>query len=101
MIDQHIIVPVAKGVEDLIPTYMKNRAKEVETLRDALAAGDLEQLSRLGHRMKGVGEPYGFNKVSALGKQIEDGAKAGDRAVLAERIAEYADYIARVRIVYK
>lgn len=101
MIDQQIIVPVAKGVEDLIPAYMKNRAKEVEALRNALSTGDLELLSRLGHRMKGVGEPYGFGKVSTLGKQIEDGAKAGDCTVLAERIAEYADYIARVRIVYK
>ena len=101
MTDQHIIVSVAKGVEDLIPTYMKNRNKELETLRTALAAGDLEQLGRLGHRMKGVGEPYGFDKVSALGKQIEDGAKAGNRAALEERIAEYTDYLLRVRIVYK
>lgn len=101
MTDQHITVLVAKGVEDLIPTYMKNRAKEIETLRNALSCGDLEELNRLGHRMKGVGAPYGFEKVSVLGTQIQDGAKAGDRAALAERIAEYADYIARVRIVYK
>ena len=101
MVDNYITVPVAKGVEDLIPAYMKNRAREIETLRNALSARDLEQLGRLGHRMKGVGEPYGFEKVSALGKQIEDGAKAGDWAALSERIAEYADYIARVRIVYK
>jgi HPt (histidine-containing phosphotransfer) domain-containing protein len=101
MTDQHITVPVAKGVEDLIPTYMKNRANEIETLRNALSSGDLEEVNRLGHRMKGVGAPYGFEKVSALGKQIQDGAKAGDRAVLAECIAEYADYIARVRIVYR
>jgi len=101
MVDNYITVPVSKDVEDLIPTYMKNRAKEIETLRDALSSGDLEQLRQLGHRMKGVGDPYGFERVSALGKQIEDGAKAGDRSALSERIAEYADYIARVRIVYK
>ncbi len=101
MRDQTISVTVAKDLEDLIPTFMKNRQKEIETLRAALAAGDMEQLRQLGHRMKGVGTSYGFEQVSALGKQIEDGAKATDRAGLEARIAEYTDYLARVTIVYE
>jgi HPt (histidine-containing phosphotransfer) domain-containing protein len=101
MTSQPIAVTVAKDLEDLIPTFMKNRTKEAETLRAALAAGDLEQLRQLGHRMKGVGNSYGFEKVSTLGKQIEDGAQAGDRAGLEARIAEYTDYLARVQIVYE
>ena len=101
MTAQPIVVTVAKDLEDLIPTFIKNRTAEVETLRTALAAGDLEQMRQLGHRMKGVGNSYGFEKVSTLGKQIEDGAKAGDRAGLEARIAEYTDYLARVQIVYE
>jgi len=101
MTAQPIVVTVAKDLEDLIPTFMKNRTTEVATLRAALAAGDLEQMRQLGHRMKGVGNSYGFEKVSTLGKQIEDGAKAGDRAGLEARIAEYTDYLARVQIVYE
>ena len=96
-----ITVTVAKDLEDLIPTFMKNRAKELESLRAAVAAGDMEQLRQLGHRMKGVGNSYGFEKVSMLGKQIEDGAKGGNRAGLDACIAEYADYLARVSIVYE
>ncbi len=96
-----IVVTVAKDLEDLVPTFMKNRGKELETLRAAAAGGDFEQLRQLGHRMKGVGNSYGFEKVSELGTQIEDGAKAGDRAGLGACIAEYADYLARVKIVYE
>jgi len=96
-----IIVIVAKDLEDLVPTFMKNRGKELETLRTALAAGDFEQMSQLGHRMKGVGNSYGFEKVSLLGKQIEDTAKAGNQDTLAACLAEYADYLARVQIVYE
>ena len=96
-----IIVTVAKDLEDLVPTFMKNRGKELETLRAALAANDFEQIRQLGHRMKGVGNSYGFEKVSLLGKQVEDGAKAGDRDGLGARLAEYADYLARVQIVYE
>jgi HPt (histidine-containing phosphotransfer) domain-containing protein len=98
---QPIPVTVAKDLEDLIPTFMKNRHKELETLRSALAAGDMEQLRQLGHRMKGVGNSYGFEQVSALGKQIEDGARTTDRPGLAACIAQYTDYLARVTIVYE
>jgi len=101
MTDQHIDVSVEKDLEDLIPTYMANRAKEVATLRTLLAVGDLEQLSGVGHRMKGVGEPYGFNKVSSLGKLIQEYAKNGDRFGIEKCIDEYADYLPRVHIVYK
>lgn len=96
-----IIVTVAKDLEDLVPTFMKNRGKELETLRAALAASDFEQMRQLGHRMKGVGNSYGFEKVSLLGKQVEDGAKASDRDGLGACLAEYADYLARVQIVYE
>lgn len=101
MTAQTHLVTVAKDLEDLIPTFMKNRSKELETLRTALAGGDLETLRQLGHRMKGVGNSYGFEKVSVLGKQIEDGARGDDRAGLQSCIAEYADYLARVQIVYE
>lgn len=101
MNDPTHVVTVAKDLEDLIPIFMKNRTKELETLRAALDAGDLEQLRQLGHRMKGVGNSYGFEQVSALGKRIEDGAKGSDRAGLETCIAEYADYLGRVTIVYE
>ena len=101
MIDQHIDVSVDKDLEDLIPTYMANRAKEVATLRSLLAAGDFEQLNKVGHRMKGVGEPYGFNKVSTLGKLIQDHASISDHLGVEKYIDEYADYLPRVHIIYK
>src|SRR6185369_14197652 len=95
MNDPHFDVTVARDLEDLIPTFMKNRNKEVETLRVALASQDFEQLRQLGHRMKGVGNSYGFEKISLFGKQVEEGARAGDRAGLGACIAAYQDYLAR------
>ena len=94
-------VTVAKDLEDLIPVFMKNRHKELDTLRVALAAADFEQLRQLGHRMKGVGNSYGFTHVSTLGKHIEDGAKSADRTALAATISEYDDYLSKVQIAYE
>lgn len=101
MTENAVTVTVARDLEDLIPTFMKNRGKELESLKTALGAGDMEQLRQLGHRMKGVGNSYGFEKVSLLGKQVEDGARLNDQAALAKCLADYADYLARVKIVYE
>ena len=94
-------VIVAKDLEDLIPVFMKNRHKELETLRVALASADFDQLRQLGHRMKGVGNSYGFARVSTLGQVIEDGARSGDRATLQASISEYHDYLSKVQIAYE
>ena len=93
-------VTVAKDLEDLIPTFMSNRRKEHDALKVALASADFEQLRQLGHRMKGVGNSYGFAHVSTIGKMIEDGARSGDRAGLQSAISEYGEYLSRVQITY-
>src|SRR5687768_953638 len=101
MTEEDCKVIVAKDLEDLIPVFMKNRHKELDALRIALAAADFEQLRQLGHRMKGVGNSYGFTHVSTLGKHIEDGARSGDRAALQARISEYDEYLSKVEIAYE
>ena len=101
MDERSLRVTVDRDLEDLIPVFLQNRKKELDTLRVALASADFEQLRQLGHRMKGVGHSYGFDHVSTLGKYIEDGARSGDRASLEATITEYADYLSKVQIVYE
>jgi len=101
MSQQAQTVKVAKDLEDLIPVFMKNRAKEVDALRAAVSAGDFEQLRQLGHRMKGVGNSYGFAFVSEIGKRVEDAAKVSDAAATGACVDEYAQYLANLTIVYE
>ena len=101
MDESSLKVTVARDIEDLIPVFLQNRRKELDSLRVALASADFEQLRQLGHRMKGVGYSYGFDHVSTLGKHIEDGARSGDRASLEATIREYGDYLSKVQISYE
>lgn len=94
-------VKVAKDLEDLIPVFLKNRTKEVDSLRSALSGDDFEQLRQLGHRMKGVGNSYGFAFVSTIGKRVEDAAKLPDKIALQACVDEYADYLTKVTVVYE
>ena len=101
MSDEAYQVKVAKDLEDLIPTFLGNRRKELDALRAALAADDFERLRQLGHRMRGVGNSYGFERVSEIGKHIEDGARSGDKASLEAQINDYGDYLSKVQVAYE
>ncbi len=92
---------VAKDLEDLIPVFIKNRNKEIDLLRTAIGAGDYEQLKQIGHRMKGVGNSYGFGPISDFGKGIEDSAKKSDKAAVDGWIDAYVDYLSKVQIRYE
>jgi HPt (histidine-containing phosphotransfer) domain-containing protein len=100
MTDTSFTVTVTRDLEDLIPGFMKNRRSELDSLRAAFQGGDFEKLRQLGHRMKGVGNSYGFARISALGIQIEDGARGRDAATLEASISNYAEYLDKVTIVY-
>lgn len=93
-----IVVP--RALEALMPKFLANRGNELDALRAALAAEDFTELRTLAHRMKGVGASYGFERISALGAQIEAAAKALDRTALAARIEAYAGHLRNLRIVY-
>jgi HPt (histidine-containing phosphotransfer) domain-containing protein len=101
MDDKSNLVTVPKDLEDLIPVFMSNRKKELDALRVAFAAADFEQLRQLGHRMRGVGNSYGFAQVSDFGKHVEDGARSGDRALLESTIARYNEFLSMVQITYE
>ena len=91
---------VEREILDLIPTFLNNRKREVDSLRRALVLGDFEVVRRLGHRMRGVGGSYGFEYVTLLGRRIEQCGRERDADLLGELVSEYADYLSNVRIEY-
>ena len=92
---------VDRDLENLLPEYLKNREEELKLLRTALDQKNFDELRQRGHRMKGVGSPYGFDKVTMLGKLIEDNALAIDIAKLENLISDYADFLGNLNIVYE
>jgi HPt (histidine-containing phosphotransfer) domain-containing protein len=91
---------VEKRISELLPAFLMRRRDEVESLRHALEAGDFNRLGQLGHRMRGVGGSYGFDHVTTLGQRIEQSARERDGTLILELIADYADYLANVRIEF-
>jgi HPt (histidine-containing phosphotransfer) domain-containing protein len=91
---------VERSIGDLIPTFLNNRKRELDSLRHALVMGDFELVRRLGHRMRGVGGSYGFEFITLLGQRLEQCSRDRDVDLLGELVSEYADYLSTVHIEY-
>ena len=72
----------------MIPGYLHNRLRDVETIASAARQDDFPTVQRIAHNLKGSGSGYGFAQLSALGRELEKLAKARDRVRILERILE-------------
>ena len=61
---ERILVKVESELASLMPRFLANRHRDLETIAQGLAALDFERLRRTGHDMKGVGAGYGFVEMS-------------------------------------
>ncbi|MCH8157945.1 MAG: Hpt domain-containing protein [Nitrospinae bacterium] len=96
-----IVVTIDPDLEGLIPGYLANRRKDIESVKTAIEAEDFELINRLGHSMKGSGAGYGFGLVSTLGASLEKAGEAGDAKTALDVMAQLARYLDRIEIVYE
>ncbi|MBI1731767.1 MAG: Hpt domain-containing protein [Gammaproteobacteria bacterium] len=100
MAGEKIVVKVDPDLEELIPGFLENRARDLTRLREALGKNDLPSVQSVGHSLKGVGGGYGFTRLSEIGAEMERAARAGDPAPLPGLVSELADYLGRVVVEY-
>jgi len=96
-----ITVYIDQGIEDIVPGFLENRRRDVQTLETALQQNDLKTICVIGHRMKGDGGGYGFDAISVMGAALEQAAAREDRDGIRRSTAELIDFLARVTVVYR
>lgn len=95
-----ITVSVDPDLEEIVPIFMRNRRRDVSTLRIAVDENDFKTVRLLGHRMKGDGGGYGFDAISEIGEALEQAAIREDRTVIAKQTDRLEDFLSRVQVVY-
>lgn len=93
-------VNIESDMKELIPGFLNNRRKDVEKIKQMLNENDLESIQLVGHTMKGNGAGYGFERISELGKMIEDAAKANQIDEVSNLNNELSFFIENVEITY-
>lgn len=97
---ERITTTCSKDLEALVPRYLARRREEVALLRAGLNAGDYEALRLIGHSLKGSGGGFGFWGLTDIGARIEKAAGAADAAALERLLAEHADHVERLEVVF-
>jgi len=77
----------------LIPEYLQNRKEDIRKIKKALEKKDFGKIEDLGHKMKGSGKCYGFEKISMLGHQIEVSAKERKAREIKRSLGQMQDYL--------
>ncbi|MGZ8404531.1 MAG: Hpt domain-containing protein, partial [Nitrospira sp.] len=61
------ILEISRDLEEIVPIFLDNRKRDIQTLRNALSKQDLRTVQTLGHRMKGDGGGFGFDRITEIG----------------------------------
>ncbi|OQW33521.1 MAG: hypothetical protein A4E19_03785 [Nitrospira sp. SG-bin1] len=96
-----LTVEISRDLEEIVPIFLSNRKKDVQTLRVALDKRDFHTIQTLGHRMKGDGGGFGFDRITEIGAAMERAAKLEDRATVEQHIAQLDDFLSKVLVVYR
>jgi len=96
-----VTVYIDPDLADIIPGFLENRRRDVQILQTALRQNDLETIRVVGHRMKGDGGGYGFNRISAIGEALELATVRQDRPAIERLILELNDFLTRLDVVYE
>ncbi len=98
--DDKILLHADPDLADLIPEFLKDKQQDIRSIHDALRLEDFETVRILGHRMKGTGASYGFDRITTLGASLEVAAKSRERDVIRGAVDELSVYLNNIEVVY-
>jgi hypothetical protein len=80
---------------DLIPGFLQHKREDTHAILLGIAREriDFEELSRIGHKLKGEGGSYGLEPISIYGAGIELAARRRDAAAVSRYAHELAAYL--------
>ncbi|NOT23038.1 MAG: Hpt domain-containing protein [Nitrospiraceae bacterium] len=96
-----ITVYIDEGLEEIVPGFLANRRRDVQTLETALEQDDFNTIGVIGHRMRGDGGGYGFDAISEIGEGMEQAAARQDKVAIRRHLSKLEDFLARLTVVYR
>jgi HPt (histidine-containing phosphotransfer) domain-containing protein len=79
--------------QNLLLKYKLSRKDDYETCLESFVKNDLSHIERVGHRMKGSGETFGYPEISEIGKRLEVAASKKDRPIVQLALSDFKTWI--------
>ncbi|SDL47359.1 HPt (histidine-containing phosphotransfer) domain-containing protein [Maridesulfovibrio ferrireducens] len=94
---QKKIFTIDESVRSLIPHFVIHQYAELQLMEKNLENGNMEEVSRLGHSLKGAAANFNLEPLRKLGVAIQDVAKMGMNDALAPLLARYRLYLEELK----
>lgn len=96
-----LTVYIDSDIRDLIPGFLENRHKDIQSMLKSLDEGDYETIQYLGHTMKGAGGGYGFDTISEIGEALEQAAGNCDSDGIRSMVNQLNNYLGSIEVVFQ
>ncbi|TIH19944.1 Hpt domain-containing protein [Marinifilum sp. JC120] len=98
--DVKIVERIDADLQGLVSGFIKITYNEIKDLEDALNAGDMDVVARIGHNLKGSALNYGFSQLGAIGLRIETCAALNKPDEVQVELEVLKDYVERVEVEF-
>ncbi|MBF0378795.1 MAG: response regulator [Desulfamplus sp.] len=98
--EESYVFEIDIDLEDLIPDFLSNKKAEIASIADKLTDKDYESIRKIGHKLKGGFNMYGFDKLGEICSMIEDAAKTHDDNVIKDGLTQLEASFEVIKITY-
>ena len=95
------LVKIDPELREIVPSFIKNRHKDVLEMPEFLKKSDYKAIERVGHGMKGSGSGFGFDVISNIGARLEKASKEKNADDISNCIGELSRYMEHLEISYE
>ncbi|WP_319764772.1 Hpt domain-containing protein [Maridesulfovibrio sp.] len=95
--EQELFV-INEELRELIPHFVMHQFDELQQMESCLRSGDLIEVGRLGHSLKGAAANFCLDPLSRLGMAIQDVSKLGMNEALVPLVKKYRFYLDELKI---
>jgi len=97
---EKLLIQVDPDLSDLMPGFLANKRADVDKILAAAAAADYAALRGIGHKIKGEGGSFGFDRISEIGAEVERAAIDQDLTEIRRCGENLTTYLESVELVF-
>jgi HPt (histidine-containing phosphotransfer) domain-containing protein len=95
-----IVVLVDSDLSDLVPGFLAKKREDAELIIANAEASDFDSLQAIGHKIKGEGGSYGFDRITEIGDALERAAISRDAREVRNCGILLRDYLDALQVEY-
>ncbi|MCP4914038.1 MAG: Hpt domain-containing protein [Oligoflexia bacterium] len=97
---EKIVVEIDKDLEPIFGSFLTNRQKDIELLKDAIANSSFDSIESIGHKLAGNAGSYGLPDLGEIGARLEQSAIDNDLSAIETDFQKYTDYLNNLEIKF-